>query len=520
MLIKPRFAWSGSQERSVYEIVMMDGVIHAPEIFYIIRKIGNILTEPERDEFLDSDNCILPQNIMLNRTGQVRLLPQPMSLSLQRAYLPPEQNRMITARTNIYGLGMIMLFMATGAADKAKLDSLNEDRVLKQTIEGCIAFDPQMRFADVRALLAFMIREKRNFKKIWQILLLLLAIVGLSYSAFYFYQQGKRNGEISGKAEGYTQGYTLGYEKGFVDAPGIGIGDSPFDPHIGNLPGNIAAAQGAFAVRSEDKIFFIHQGNIYQMDPYTETIKLLVESAEAFHLSYFEGWLYYSASQKIFRLEPHSLKQEVFCDLRSGLLYIVDGDFYLDDLLEPGYLYKINADNGELRQLNDITELECLNIVGKRLYFTDKNKDYHLYSCELDGSNQKLLNSNSCQWFCVYDNKIYGYAASYQDHDRQKRNASASFFIRTDLEGGSIQKIGNTPASYINVTKGGIFYVGGQNRTLEWMSFDGRVHYTIVPSRTGPFNIAGRWIFYQNEEDAGHLWRVRIDGSDNQRVQP
>ena len=86
-----------------------------------------------------------------------------------------------------------------------------------------------------------------------------------------------------------------------------------------------------------------------------------------------------------------------------------------------------------------------------------------------------------------------------------------------------MQKIGHIPASYLNVTSGGIYYVAGQNKTLEWMSFDGRIHYTIVPTATGPFNLAGRWIFYVNRDDGdslgGCVWTAReIKKWNNDRI--
>jgi hypothetical protein len=30
--------------------------------------------------------------------------------------------------------------------------------------------------------------------------------------------------------------------------------------------------------------------------------------------------------------------------------------------------------------------------------------------------------------------------------------------------------------------------------------------------------VAGKWILYQNEDDGGRLWKVRVGGADNERV--
>ena len=520
MFGKMHFTWSSTEKKSIREIVTEQGVRPEKEILYIIRKLCAVLENKDGKE-TEIPPCLLPQNIFLNTEGEIFLSPQKISFSLQEPYYPPEQMREERVRNKnyIYNLGMLMLFMAVGDTNKAKLDALAENKILQEVIEKCTAFDPDMRFSSPKELLSFVARKKRKWEK-WIAALLTLAGTGMLLTLlFYFYTEGEQTGEAAGRESGYMAGYAGGYEKGLAEAPGIGLGASPYDFRRGNLFANVAASNGAFLAQSEDELFFIHQRNIYRMNPYTEKIKLLVENAEAFHLSYYDGWLYYSAKEKVFRVHPLSLRQEVFCEQRSGLLYIEDGEFYLDDAAENGYLYKINPQTGELRQLNGITDYHCFHVADQRIYYTDKENDYAVYRCDLDGSNRKLVSSNHCEWICLYENKIFGYAAGYETEEERKSSSPAGFLIRMDLEGGSMQKIGHIPASYLNVTSGGIYYVAGQNKTLEWMSFDGRIHYTIVPTATGPFNLAGRWIFYVNREDGDSLWRVRVDGSGNKKVE-
>ena len=74
------------------------------------------------------------------------------------------------------------------------------------------------------------------------------------------------------------------------------------------------------------------------------------------------------------------------------------------------------------------------------------------------------------------------------------------------------------PAFFPNVSDGGVFYVSGSGRTLEWMSLNGRTRYTVVPAPTGAFQVAGSWILFENEEDGGRLWKMRVGGSDSGRA--
>lgn len=516
MLGKPNFNWQ-QEERSIFEIVSEEGVMRPKTIFYIVQQLCRVLDGQSHEKSSPVNGHVHPQTILVNANGTVRLSDRSLPLSAREAYIPPEQDQFdeATPSATVYAIGMVMLFMATGHEKKGDMDAFVADNALRTIIARCVAFDPKMRFQNVRELSVAMKRAKGKMKKALFILLFVTCIAAAAALIFWFYQDGNARGESVGRESAYTAGYTSGYEKGYSDAPGIGIDGASFDPEFGNLSGNLAGEDGAIAVRSEEEVFFLHEGTIYRMNPYTESVQPLLNDAEAYGLNYYDGWLYYCTDEKVLRVNPQTMTEEVFCDLRSGLLYIVDGDFYLHDLTGTGYLYRINANAGTLTQMNDMIKYNCLNIVGGRLYYIDTDKGGNIYRCDLDGGNVQLINSNNCESFCIYDGKIYAYAASFE---RDAINYSASFLISMDLDGGNIESFTNIPAYYPNVSDGGIFYIAGNNRTLEWMSHDGRTRYNILSSRTGIFNIAGRWIFYSNEEDGGALWRVRVDGSGNTKV--
>lgn len=509
-----------NKERSIFDIISEDGVMDSRKIIAIVKKIQKILEEDTQSSKLNH-LVVCSYCVFLNEQGQIRISDLKSPLSLCEIYFPPECSAIekLSQSHHVYSLGILMLFMATGDCNKSRLDEISDRNVLKEVIQKSTSFNPELRFKNIEEIVNFIEKKQNKTQKIAMGILSLALICLVSYCAYYFYQRGRDDGQITGKQSGYENGYSLGYEKGFLDAPGIGVKESLYHEQMGNLTANISANKGAFAVRSESELFFIHRGMIYKMDPFSKKTTLLVKDSGAFHLSYYAGTLYYCNEKEIGKIDPKTMHKEVFCDVKTGLLHIVDGEFYLDDIRGTGYLYKINPNTKELKQLNDFTGYHCLNIVDRRLYYSDPKKEYNLYSCDLDGANMRLINSNHCEWFCIYDDKIVAYANSYDDYDKKRINPSASFLISMDLDGSNMNRLSHIPTYYVNVTEGGIFFVAGNNRTLEWMSFDGKITYKILSTRTGPFNIAGRWIFYKNEEDGGKLWRVRIDGSDNERIQ-
>ena len=519
MLFKPKFKWEDQEERSVFDIVSEDGIMQVNDILYVVQQICILLERQYRDDISKFRGYIHPKNIIISKTNQVQISEAMRPIFEREAYISPEQSQAdtYTSESIIFSIGVLMIFMATGHENKTNPESFIENRVLRNLIEKCIAFDPQSRFRDIKELMNAIKSTKLSPKKLLFAVWILVCVCLIAGAVFHFYQQGKLRGDSIGDNSGYATGYAIGYEKGFSDAPGIGIKNPVYDSKSGNLSGNYTSELGAIATNSEDEVFYIFENNIYRMNPYTEEIALVQSNVGAHNLNYFDGWLYYCTDENIFRINPDNLKQEEFCDSHSGTLYIINELFYLYDSSKTGYLYEIDPETKTLTQLSGSMDYLCLNIVDQKLYYIDSDKGNHIYSSDLDGGNLKMINGNYCESFCINQDSIF---ACTDNTDSNSNTSWTSSLLSMDLDGGNLDNMTNISVYYPNVTVGGIFYVAGKNKTLDWMSLDGRTHYTVVPSRTGPFNIAGRWIFYINEEDDGNLWRVRIDGSGNTGLTP
>lgn len=499
---KMRFKWKEVEERSVYEIVSEDGVMRTNDILYIIRRLCLLLDDRNGKAQTGEREYIHPKRVIVNIDGDVRLADRSLPLSAMESYLPPEFDRSNpdTQEANVYALGMLMLFMASGKEKKTDIETVIGDRSLLSLIDRCIAFDPKKRMQNTSKLLEAIRRVAGPRKKILYTLLLLV-IVGLLLGIFYIlWGRGRMRGSRAGESAGYSSGYAGGYEQGFADAPGIGLSGPSFDAENGNLNGNLGGESDAFAVRSEDSVFVLLNDNIYKMDPYSKELKILVEDSGADSLHYYDGQLYYATDKNVLRIDPKTMREDVLCDSHTGQFYIFDNTLYLYDNATL-YLYKIDPDDKKLTQLNGAMDYLSLQIVGEKLYYIAPDRGNSIYRCDLDGGNDMLVSSNSYESFCIYEEKLYA--------------GTENGLTRMDLNGGNPERLTTLPARSPNVSDGGIFYVSGNDRTLEWLSFDGKMRYTVVSERTGSFNVAGQWIFYQNMDDDGKLWRVRVNGSDN-----
>lgn len=497
------FRWTDKTERSLFEIVSEDGVLHSREILHITRKICGILNDKSADSKAAHSFFIHPDNVIVSVGGDVRLEDKHLPLSFTEKYIAPEllRDTQTGAKARIYALGMLMLYMATGQEKKPVGEAEIGDRSLLAIIERCTAFDPMLRFSDLKALQDAISSGVWNRKENFSLLLKSAGVMILSALLLLSWREGKARGEKAGTDAGYGSGYTSGYKQGFNDAPGINIKGAKADPGSGNLSGNLASDVGAFTAFSEDSVFFSLEDSIFKMDEFTGKTELLSSDTGVYCLQYYDGWLYYCTAEKIFRIDPVKAKKEPFCDSRGGLFYIFDNTFYLYDSKDTGYLYRINQGNRTLTQLNGSMKYNCLNIVDGKLYYIDAERGSCICRSDPDGGNMSIISSSSYDSFCIYKGKIYV--------------GTENGLTRMDLNGGNPERLTMLPAYSPNVSDGGIFYLAGRGRLPEWMSADGKTRYTIASSGAGSFNVAGQWIFYRNDSDGGRMWRVRISGADN-----
>ena len=500
---KKRFRWDGETERSISGLITEDGPMRAETILPIIGKLCGLFEDPEKNS---GHFLIYPSSVFVDEYGNVRVSEREAGFSEIAAYLPPEQTRAeLTSQSDkVYALGMLMLYMATGQEKKSEAEISLDDPKLLSLIRRCTAFNPMYRFEDVSSLHNAVKREMRAGKKALHFLLYVLYAAALAALVYAAWLAGGASGAKTGDTAGYGPGYEEGFERGASDAPGITVNAPSFNSRSGSLSGNFSAGDGPIAAYNEKTVFYLMDDEIIRMDAVTGQAESIGKVSGAYSLQYYEGSLYVCTPTRILRIDPDSRKEEHFCESLGGRFYILDDDFYLYDSLETQYLYRVSKSGKKLTQISGATEYRCLNVADGKLYYIDPNQGNGICCSDADGGDVKLISSSSYESICVYDGKIYA--------------GTANGLIRMDLNGGNPEKLNAMPAFFPNVSDGGVFYVSGSDRTLEWMSLNGRTRYTVVPTRTAGFQVAGSWILYENEEDGGRLWKVRVGGSDNGRA--
>ena len=499
--------------RSLYETVKQNGIMSSEEIYQVILSLCGILSYLHGLNPPVIHRDIKPQNIILDTNGQIRLIDfgisrihkpgqkQDTSVVLTGAYAPPEQfgYDQTSPLTDIYSSGILMLFLATGMTEKNAVEDQIKDRDLVRLIEKCIAFDPKKRYQRIQEVTKYISRisgrKKRRIKQLLAVCFLAAAVS----SAFISYTAGFSAGEKAGYSEGHSAAFTENM------AGALGIKPVPYDPAACTLPGNMV--NKGFAVRGKDYIYYIGGTSIYEMSPDGSQVRIISEGTDARRLCYYDGMLYYSSRYGISKISPQTLQETEVIGVSADFMMFYDNYIYFLNPEDWHRLYRTDPDGRNTVKIHDSDQIYYLNIADGRMYYSDAADNYRIYSSRLDGSDKKML-SGSGDWLCIYEGVLYFYKASPD-----------GALMRINTDGTNPEVLLSSFIQHTNVSSAGIYYLGGTEQELEWMSFDGRVRLKIVPYTCGVFNVAGEWIFYVNPADSDSLWRVRIDGTDNQRAE-
>ena len=498
--------------RTLYETVKLNGTMSSEQIYSVILSLCEILSYLHGLNPPVIHRDIKPQNIILDTNGGIRLIDfgisrihkpgkrQDTSVVLTGAYAPPEQFGFdqTSPLTDIYSSGILMLFLATGMTEKNAVADQIKDRDLVRLIEKCTAFDPKKRYQRIQEVSKYIKRisgkKKRRIKQLLAVCFL-TAVVSTAAVSYYA-------GFSAGEKAGYTSGHTAALADSTAGT--FGIKPVPFDPAAGNLPGN--TVNESFAVRGEEYIYYIGGTDIYEMSPDGSKVRIIAENTPARRLYYYNGMIYYSSFYGIRKISPQTLQETEVTYTSTESLVFYDNYIYFLNSEDRLRLYRTDLDGSNMVKINDSDQTYYLNIADGRMYYSDGNDNYRIYSSRLDGSDKKMLGISG-DWLCIYGDTLYFYKASPN-----------GALTKMNTDGSSPEMLLDSFVCHTNVSSAGIYYTLGLEQRLEWMSFDGRIRLRIVPNACGVFNVAGEWIFYINMDDGESLWRVRVDGTDNQRA--
>ena len=322
-------------------IVQTKGPLAEEDIFRVTLELTGILKYLHNQTPPVIHRDIKPQNIVLGKDGSINLIDfgiarthktgqnQDTSIVLTMDYAPPEQYGFDQSSplTDIYALGVVMLYLATGQAAKPALGSEVVSNTLRNLIQRCIAFDPRDRIQNVEEIERIIRRSTRGNGR--KLLKAAAAAAGVALVILASYAAGGYLGTEAGRNAGYRSGYDEGYVDGYRDVPVFSLGERTARPEDGNLPVNLLCPDGAYAVMYENQVYYIRDGDIWRMAADGTDGELFIAGEDAAGLCAYNGWLYYSSGKDIVQVNVYTKERGVTYGGIKGFLAVLDSGYYI-----------------------------------------------------------------------------------------------------------------------------------------------------------------------------------------------
>lgn len=504
--------------RSLYEIVSTGGSLSANDIFDIALKLTDILSYLHAQIPPVIHRDIKPQNIIAGKDGSIHLIDfgiarihkeerrHDTAVVLTLDYASPEQYgfEQTTPLSDIYSLGVVMLFLATGRTARSDLEAQIVNNRLRILIEQCIAFNPKARIQSAEAIRNYILHDHRrpaSKRKRGFIAAAALLVVSVILSVLFF-GAGFLTGRSRAEKQSYARGFDNGYTDGYNASPVFRRNTQKIATKGGSDAGNMAVAGGAFAAQSEGPLFYITDGGIRRMSENGMENELIIQNTDVSALSYRNGWLYYSSGDMIMQTSIYTLDSDILSREVSGELFVAEDLFYIRG---QDALHLLDVKTGETTALEDLpSRCKSLNTDGENLYFIGET-DHALYRSDTTGNRPTKMAKGTFNSICLFEDDLF-----CSIHD-----GNSGGLFKVDKATEESEKLLEVDAATLNVTENGIYFIDLADRTINRSSFDGRIREKISNNRVTDFNIAGDWIFYHNEDNDGKLWCVRLDGSND-----
>ncbi|TYQ15500.1 UNVERIFIED_CONTAM: uncharacterized protein DUF5050 [Acetivibrio alkalicellulosi] len=193
---------------------------------------------------------------------------------------------------------------------------------------------------------------------------------------------------------------------------------------------------------------------------------------------------------------------------------------------EGEWIYFSSSEEGLLRIKEDASKKELIytskavyyiNVIDNWIYFVDIERN--LYKIKVDGNEIEMLAEGDISNVCIIDNWLY-----YTNHDVEENKI---FKMKNDSSEFSEIVLSNSP-SFFSIKGEWIYYVTS-DYTGESNRFENSI-YKIKKDGIGEtkicsdieidsgINILGNWIYYINKGDESSIYKMKLDGSENMKL--
>jgi len=448
-------------------------------------------------------------------------------------------------RSDLYSLGVVMIYLATLRHDRTNIANRFPYVHLSGIVAKLTRADPENRFQSTEELRRALLRANRGG---WQLWLKGSALLGLAsavalLAALYGRQLGVKTGEMQGREQGIRTGYEEGMEAGRLQGYDEGLANAEKLRLQGKdlLSGTLFAADetngagnlllGGLAAADGETVYFSLGDSIYCQSPGSPVRRFCSHSGKKLQVSH--GFLYHIGPNGICRANLESGRCEYVLECGAESLWIDRERLYYTNQLDKLRLYTAMLDGSDPQPCSDLTPSGYGTIRNGCLYdcpINEVNGSRRLIAVPLDSDNQAtatnapfdtvmhigqaavkatILSNHNANWLNVTESRLFYIAYTVE----------GSVVACCGLDGENPQIYSGVFARLINVSPYGIFYADSVSGQTVRLSLNGKNQYRFADVRMEHFSVAAGWVYYENRDDERRLYRMRVDGSDMERLE-
>ncbi|MDR2567098.1 MAG: DUF5050 domain-containing protein [Bifidobacteriaceae bacterium] len=520
--------------------VIAKGTMSPSQIYGLTRQLCAILTYLHAQEPPVIHRDIKPQNIIMRPDGTLGLTDFGIARTFKEGstsdthfvgtmpYVPPEQYgyAQSSPQTDIYALGIVLIYLATGSPDRQNLAERIPDKHLRELIEHCIAFDPADRLQSADEVVKAIGSGGRNRGRLIGAVAagaLVLALAGVGIWRLADSPDGESKGPatnpgptavLSPSADQSPTDGESATDETASGTPSPGQSARVEGPdQAGNLAGNIL--NEGIAVEAGNTIYVSDGESIWQLSlDGTVLREIPTEEAECGGstlrgLNFWDGQLYFTCDDTgIYHYDPAANRTTTLLSENVGDMYIDDGRIYFIRTADWLRLYSIGLDGFGKVRADDKLALFSAVYRGYH-FFIDGDDESRVMRTDLATGETKEIYSGEPTYPTPYEGRLYIGELSIHGQG----------LVSVDLDGGDPQGMTDDFAIQMVPSKDGLFYLTN-GYDLFRMPLEGGQPARVTPNAVGFYCVAGGWVFYENADAFDALWMVRLDGSDDHPFEP
>ncbi len=187
-------------------------------------------------------------------------------------------------------------------------------------------------------------------------------------------------------------------------------------------------------------------------------------------------------------------------------LNVQESYIYYCNLSDNSAIYKVNKDGTERTKLT-MEPATYLRVYNNSIYYQDVNENYSLYKMDLNGGNKKKVTEDSPLYINLYEEYMYySNFSNYGEVTKVNLNNTSKININTET------------SLYVTLQDSYLFYQDYNDKFIYRMNTDGTNKILVQASEGIELNAVNGWLYYINVSDDNTLYRIKYDGSQNERL--